>query len=177
MSLWLSGYSISTKMSIRWMWRCHIIPFCAWGNEFWFNFPTHNAQISPRSVTSSKAHSERRQWQRWWQLIPALGASACFSFYFSSIPSVSTFFGIVFVSLCKWGIKILLCYSVAVYPARKLLSFGNNWRWCFSGCFQIRRPRIAFRCGAEHSSRVIRAVREKWFQISLSPTPGLQHWC
>lgn len=43
---------------------------------------------------------------------------------------------------------------------------------------RIQQPRMLLHRGAEHSSRVIRAVRERWFQISLSPTPGLQpHRC
>lgn len=95
------------QMSIRWMWRCHIIPFCAARDEFWFNFPADNAQISPRSVTSSKLHSQQQQ--QWWQLILTFRSVGLLSSTFVK----SKMFPHSWDSFCqlrKWGIKILLCF-------------------------------------------------------------------
>lgn len=105
----------------------------------------------------------------------------------SSGPFSSTFvntksfhvLGIFFVSsvneVLKFSFALCGCLSdTHTHTQKKWLSFRNNWWWRFQ---HLRIQQILLHRGTAHSSRVIRAVWDRWFQISLSPTPGLPPQC
>lgn len=161
---WLQHLQL--HLSIQWMWRCHISPFCAWGMNSDLIFP----QIMPRSVPevshlqklihSSDGNSFWLQEHR-----PPFFYFRQYQMYSHSRDS--------FCQLRKWGIKILLCFLRLSIQHTNGSFRDNGWRR-FSDASGFQQPRMLLHRGAEHSSGVIREVGDRWFQISLSPTPGLQ---